>query len=390
MARSFREAEEASNAAYYLEQAGADKRTIDALKYASAEDIQSALLAAQQYQDAKAAAEADAAAKAAKAKADAEEAARLAAQKKTNTQTQTPSASDALMQQLLAQQQQAAAEAARAKETNRQSAIAAVTARFKQYGLDSLANKIRDLAIDGATEATITLALQETPEYQLRFAANADRIKKNLSVLSPAEYISLEDSYRQVLRSYGLTQFDNDTYVKQFIANDVSATELSNRVVTAVQRVQNADPAILSQLTDYYGIGQGDLVAYVLDPSQQFQKIQRQVAAAEIGVAAAKQGLQSNVAVSEQLAAQGVSQAEAQKGYATIADILPTATKLSEIYGATMDTYDQSTAEQEVFNQLASAQRKRQQLTAREIASFSGSSGLARGGLSEGKAAGQI
>ena len=390
MARSFREAEEASNAAYYLEQAGADKRTIDALKYASAEDIQLALNAAKQAQDAKAAAEADAAAKAAKAKADAEEAARLAAQKKTNTQSQTPSASDALMQQLLAQQQQAAAEAARAKEANRQSAIAAVTARFKQYGLDSLANKIRDLAIDGATEATITLALQETPEYQLRFAANADRIKKNLSVLSPAEYISLEDSYRQVLRSYGLTQFDNDTYVKQFIANDVSATELSNRVVTAVQRVQNADPAILSQLTDYYGIGQGDLVAYVLDPSQQFQKIQRQVAAAEIGVAAAKQGLQSNVAVSEQLAAQGVSQAEAQKGYATIADILPTATKLSEIYGATMDTYDQSTAEQEVFNQLASAQRKRQQLTAREIASFSGSSGLARGGLSEGKAAGQI
>ena len=301
-----------------------------------------------------------------------------------------PSANDALMQQLLAQQQQAAAEAARAKEANRQSAIAAVTARFKQYGLDSLANKIRDLAIDGATEATITLALQETPEYQLRFAANADRIKKNLSVLSPAEYISLEDSYRQVLRSYGLTQFDNDTYVKQFISNDVSAAELSNRVVTAVQRVQNADPAILSQLTDYYGIGRGDLVAYVLDPSQQFQKIQRQVAAAEIGVAAAKQGLQSNVAVSEQLAAQGVSQAEAQKGYATIADILPTATKLSEIYGATMDTYDQSTAEQEVFNQLASAQRKRQQLTAREIASFSGSSGLARGGLSEGKAAGQI
>ena len=301
-----------------------------------------------------------------------------------------PPANDALMQQLLAQQQQVAAEAARAKEANRQSAIAAVTARFKQYGLDSLANKIRELAIDGATEATITLALQETPEYQVRFSANSDRLKKNLAVLSPAEYINVEDSYRQVLRAYGLTQFDNDSYVKQFIANDISATELSNRVTTAVQRVQNADPAILSQLTDYYGIGRGDLVAYVLDPSQQFQKIQRQVSAAEIGVAAAKQGLQSNVAVSEQLAAQGVSQAEAQKGYATIADILPTASKLSEIYGATLDSYDQSTAEQEVFNQLASAQRKRQKLTAREVASFSGSAGLARGGLSEGKAAGQI
>ena len=383
---NFRRAEEASNAAYYLEQAGADRRTIDALRYADPADIQLALQAAQQKQNAQAAfdaANADAA-------ANAKEVARLAALNKKNNQNQFPSANDALMQQMLLQQQQIAAEATRAKEANRQSAIASVTARFKQYGLESLANKIRDLAIDGATEATITLALQETPEYQVRFSANQERLKKNLAVLSPAEYINLEDSYRQVLRSYGLTQFDNDSYVKQFIANDVSATELSNRVTTAVQRVQNADPAILSQLTDYYGIGRGDLVAYVLDPSQQFQKIQRQVSAAEIGVAAAKQGLQSNVAVSEQLAAQGVSQAEAQKGYATIADILPTASKLSEIYGATLDSYDQSTAEQEVFNQLASAQRKRQKLTAREVASFSGSSGLARGGLSEGKAAGQI
>jgi hypothetical protein len=240
------------------------------------------------------------------------------------------------------------------------------------------------LATDGATEATITLALQQTPEYQQRFSANADRIKKGLSVLAPADYLNLEDSYRQTLRAYGLKQFDNDAYVKQFIANDVSATELSNRVVTAVQRVQNADPAILSQLTNYYGIGQGDLVAYVLDPNQQFQKIQRQVSAAEIGVAAAKQGLQSNVAVSEQLAAQGIDQATAQKGYATIADILPTAEKLSQIYGPTAGTYNQSTAEQDVFNQLASAQRTRKKLSETEAATFSGSSGAAQGAFSTG------
>jgi hypothetical protein len=322
--------------------------------------------------------------------AAAEAARREAEDRLKKSQMQTNTQNDAFMQMLAAQQQQAAAEAARAREANRQSAIAAVTARFNQYGLGSLANKIRDLAIDGATEATITLALQETPEYQKRFSANADRIKKNLSVLSPGDYLNLEDSYRQVLRSYGLTRFDTDEYVKQFISNDVSATELSNRVVTAVQRVQNADPAILSQLTDYYGIGQNDLVAYVLDPNQQFQKIQRQVAAAEIGVAAAKQGLRSDVAVSEQLAAQGVSQAEAQKGYATIADILPTASKLSEIYGATLESYGQDEAEQEVFNQLASAQRKRQKLAATEAATFSGSSGVARGGLSAGRTAGQI
>jgi hypothetical protein len=282
----------------------------------------------------------------------------------------------------------AAATAEAAKYNERMGVYATMADRFNKYGLTGLANKIKELAISGATEATITLQLMETPEYQQRFAANADRLKKGLAALTPAEYVNVEDSYRQVLRAYGLKQFDNDAYVRQFIANDMSPTELSNRVVTAVQRVQNADPAITAQLKQYYGIGATDMVGYVLDPEQQFQKIERQIAASEIGVAAGRQGLTAGVSVAEQLAAQGVSQAEAQKGYATIADILPTAEKLSDIYGTTLDEYRQSEGEQEVFNQLASAQRKRQRLTQREIAAFSGASGVNKTSLSQ-QAAGQ-
>ena len=263
-------------------------------------------------------------------------------------------------------------------------ALEVMKARFKQYGLETLVEKIRQLAIEGASESTITLQLTETPEYQARFKANAIRLKNNLQVLSPAEYLAVEDSYRQTLRAYGLKQFDTDEYVSQFIANDVSPTELSNRVQLAVQRVQNADPAISKTLRDYYGIGQADLVAYTLDPATQFQKIERQVQAAEIGTAARLQGLETGVGVAEQLAAQGVTQAEAQKGYATIADILPTAEKLSAIYGTTLEGYGQSKAEQEVFNTLASAQRARQRLTAREVAQFSGASGVAKTSLSTG------
>ena len=272
----------------------------------------------------------------------------------------------------------------------RMGVYASMADRFNKYGLTGLANKIKELAIKGATEATITLELQDTPEYQQRFSANADRIKRGLAVLTPAEYVNVEDSYRQVLRAYGLKQFDNDAYVRQFIANDMSPTELSNRVVTAVQRVQNADPAVSKQLRDYYGVGKEDLVAYVLDPEQQFQKIQRQVAASEIGVAAGRQGLTAGVAVAEQLAAQGITQAEAQKGYATIADILPTAEKLSGVYGSTMDAYGQSEGEQEVFNSLASAQRKRQRLSAAETATFGATAGTNRVSLTSAKSPGQF
>jgi len=274
----------------------------------------------------------------------------------------------------------AAADAA-AKKEKAESAIAVLTSRFSRYGLASLVPKIRELAIGGAGESTITLQLQETEEYRQRFRANQDRIKKGLSVLDPGDYLGLEDDYRQILRAYGLKQFDNDDYVTQFISNDISTTELSNRVATAVQRVQNADPAILTTLRSFYGISDNDLVAYVLDPNQQFQKIERQVAAAEIGAAAKLQGINAGVTVSEQLAAQGVTKAQAQKGYATIADILPTAEKLSDIYGKTLDEYRLGEAEQEVFNTLASAQRKRQKLVQTEIAAFSGASGLGKSSL---------
>lgn len=332
--------------------------------------------------NAKAKADADAAAAAAaKAKADAdaeaarkakEEADAAAARAKSNVVT-TPKVVTSAATTVPVVDTKAIAD--------RESMITVLQDRFTKYGLTGLGNKIRQLAIDGATEATITIQLQDTDEYKQRFAANQDRIKKGLSVLSPADYLNTEDAYRQVLRSYGLTQFDNDQYVRQFIANDMSPTEFSNRVVTAVQRVKNADPSIMKTLRDYYGIGTTDLVGYVLDPEQQFQRIQRQVAAAEIGTAARTQGLEPGVAVAEQLAAQGISQAEAQKGYATIADILPTSQKLSEIYGNALDTYGQAEAEQEVFNSLASAQRKRRKLAETEQATFSGSTGAYRSAL---------
>ena len=357
----------AAEAKAAADKAAADKAAADAAAASAKTAAEAAAARAAQEAAARAAAEA----RAALAAANAASAASIRAlQDQVNSLTNAAAKAAA---------DKAAADAAQYNQ--RMSVYASMADRFNKYGLTGLANKIKELAIAGATEATITLQLQETPEYQQRFAANADRLKKGLAVLTPAEYVNVEDSYRQVLRAYGLKQFDNDAYVRQFIANDMSPTELSNRVVTAVQRVQNADPAIISQLKQYYGIGATDMVAYVLDPQQQFQKIERQIAASEIGVAAGRQGLTAGVSVAEQLAAQGVSQAEAQKGYATIADILPTAEKLSDIYGTTLDEYRQAEGEQEVFNQLASAQRKRQKLTQREIAAFSGSSGASKTSL---------
>ena len=272
-------------------------------------------------------------------------------------------------------------QAASTAKAERQSAYDALLIEFNKYGLGSLVQTVKGLIEKDVPTSQFIIELRNSPQYQARFSANQERLKRGLAALSEADYIRNEDNYRQILRTYGLTQFDNDNYVNQFLVNDISPQELGERVVTAVNRVQTADKAITETLKRYYGLQDSDMVAAILDPTTQLPSIQRQIAAAEIGAAAGRQGLNAGKFVSEQLAAQGVTKEQAERGYATIADILPTAEKLSDIYGTTLDRYTLPEAEQEVFNQLASAQRKRQRLVQREVAEFGGASGVGRGSL---------
>jgi hypothetical protein len=235
---------------------------------------------------------------------------------------------------------QTAAEVATQTETTaaaaaRLDAFNVLSERYKQYGLGGLADVIRKLVIEGASEATITFALQESPEYKERFKANTARLAKGLAVLKPNEYIAVEDSYRQALRAYGLTQFDNDDYVSKFIENDMSPSELNARIQLATERVTNAAPQVRNTLVNFYGLTDVDLIAYTLDPKGQLPQIEKQIATAEIGAAAARQGFQSDQvgkANAEYLRSIGVTQEQAVRGFADIANILPTATKLTDIY----------------------------------------------------------
>ena len=292
-------------------------------------------------------------------------------------------------QRALAAEARAAAEAeAKLKEAEfkkqfkNENAIISLTSLFEKYGLSTLVPKVKELVVAGYSDDTIEIQLSQTEEYQQRFRANKERIKKGLAVLDPATYINLEDKYRQVLKSYGLKQFDNDDYVTQFLENNTSVAEVTNRISLAVDRVKFADPMILETLRTYYpNINDTDLVAYMLDPENEEPKLMRQVQTAEVTAAARMQGLTPGKQYAEELVGRGVTKEMAQKGYATIADILPTVEKLSDIYGTTLPGYRQTQAEDEVFTNLASAKRKRIALTEREIAEFGGQSGVGRGSL---------
>jgi len=267
----------------------------------------------------------------------------------------------------------------------RQSAYDTLYNEFNKYGLGSLVESIKGMITDAAVSPSqFAIALQNTKEYQQRFSANQDRIKSGLRALSPAEYINLEDSYQNIMRNYGLPasyyakdSIGTQTGFNKLLSNDVSAAELEDRIATAQQRVINSNPEVLKALKQFYpDINNADILAYTLDPQNALTNIKRKVTAAEIGGAALAQGLQAQGGTAESLAGLGITKAQAQQGYTEIAGLLPTASKLSDIYG--QGPYTQGTAEAEVFNTAGAAEAaaKRKKLTSLETAQFSGSSGV--------------
>lgn len=288
-----------------------------------------------------------------------------------------------------------------ADRAKRQSAYDFLYSQFSQYGLGSMVEPLKGLIESNVSPSEFALKLRNDPlyntAYRKRFAANEQRIAKGLAAIDEATYIGLEDQYQSIMRNAGLPE----TYWKRgdlgtqegftnFIANDVSALELEDRISTAQQRILYANPEVSIALKTFYpDISNGDLLAYALDPTKGLEQIKRRVTAAEIGSSAVQLGLTTNVTDAEYLARYGVTKAQAQQGYRTAAEILPTASKLGEIYAPQgLGAYTQQTAEKEIFNVpgAAEAAAKRKKLIGLEQAEFAGKAGAAQGALARERA----
>jgi hypothetical protein len=280
------------------------------------------------------------------------------------------------------------------KRRQGQSAYDILVSEFTRYGLQALVEPLKGLITSGASSAEFSLALQNTEAYKKRFAANQKRINAGLSALSPAEYIALEDQYQNVMRNYGLpaSYYTKDTMGTQegfekFLAADVSATELEDRIVTAQNRVINANPEVSKALKQFYpDITNGDILAYTLDPQQGLSNIKRKVTAAEIGGAAIQSGLSTNLERAEELGRYGIDKATATEGYSAIGSGLQRGSQLASIYSES--PYTQTTAEEEIFK-LGGAQearKQRQKITGLEKATFGGQTGITQGTLARDRA----
>jgi hypothetical protein len=262
-------------------------------------------------------------------------------------------------------------------------AFIALNSLFTSYGLASLAPKIFSYIQNGYSADTISILLQDTPEYKQRFAGNELRKKAGLAVLNPADYLATEASYRQILSSAGLPAsfYDQPADFANWIGGDVSPTEVKSRVDLVTAATTMADPYVKQQLAAYYGVDDSHIAAYFLDQTRALPILQKQEQAAAFGAEAARRGLTADQGRMEDYVTQGFTQSQAAQGFQQVADELPNLEALASRFGT---TFGQAEEESTVFGTSADSLTKKRGLASQERALFGGSSGGAAGGLSAG------
>jgi len=205
----------------------------------------------------------------------------------------------------------------------RSDAFSRMRALLSRFGLSSLENAVNNIITSGTVDLenadAIIFALRNEDAYKKRFAGNAARAAAGLPELDPATYIGLEESYRQLLQANGLpNDFYNDqTDFEKWIEGDVSPAELQDRINNGYRKVADADPAVRRQMQELYGVAEGDLAAFFLDPKRAQPMLTtrervRKAQAAEIAARGQEQaGMQLSATEAETLASRGITGQEA-------------------------------------------------------------------------------
>jgi len=269
-------------------------------------------------------------------------------------------------------QEQQAAQQAVQREEQRQSANTVIQNLLAQYGLGSLTQFVTDLVFkEDVVSADVLLGkIRQTEEYKQRFKGIELRRNAGLNVPSEAEYIGLENTYRQIMRSAAIPAdlFDQPDDLSTLIGADVSPAELASRINEGYQAVSQANPEVVTQMRRLYGVSDGELAAYFLDPTRATPYLLKQARSAQIaGEAQLQAGQALTMTQAEQLATAGITQEQAQAGFQTIAQSQELFSPLAGSTEATIGVEEQIAG---IFGQSAAAQQRIRQRQRERQATF--------------------
>lgn len=201
----------------------------------------------------------------------------------------------------------------------RQSIADTITAMFSRYGLGSLAGTILSYAKQGMSGDAIAMAIRQTGEYKARFPA-MDALAAKGRAISEAAYIEYESTAASLERQYGLPTGMLTNSVTNLLTNEVSAAEMSDRVQLASAGSILAPDDFKAEMKRQFGVDQGGLTAYYLDPTIAQPLLEKQYAMGLIGTEAQRQGIRDlQVETISALQAQGITQSQAKQGFGQVA-----------------------------------------------------------------------
>lgn len=256
------------------------------------------------------------------------------------------------------------------------------------------------------SEGQILSAIYNSDAYKDRFKAN-EVIRKRIAdgmgrpgdrLLSPKEYIDLENTYRNILQERSMPEgyYDSPDDFVNLISNSISASEFTARVDTAASALNQADASVVNALQQYYNLTKSDLVAYLLDPARAMpiinarsmqgafglnsaDQLQRIYEASEVGGMAGRQNLGVGREMAEEIVDLGKKdQAEGAFQVAGAADA--DLKRLGSLYGGSLDFKD---LVKETLNLSGGVESglKRRKFASKERAAFSQESALDRRSL---------
>ena len=185
------------------------------------------------------------------------------------------------------------------------SAISLIDTTLQQYGLGDLSNWAWTELTNGKNSDQIMLDLQNQPAYvnSIFGQTNKARVANGLAPMTPTQILSYKDTAQTAAQAAGLPQgfLDTGTLVN-LMGNDVSATELTQRITSGYAAAMAAPQETRDLLHQYFGVDTGNLAAYYLDPTKAEDLLKNQLVAAEVGTQAAQSGFgQLNATQAQQL-----------------------------------------------------------------------------------------
>lgn len=189
---------------------------------------------------------------------------------------------------------------------------------LRRYGLHGLESWMSMAIIKGWSEDEIMLHLYDTQAFKNRFPGIFELSRKGRNPISPEEYLQYETTARNLTQMIGLRISQSE--IDALIGNSVAVPELEERVGLAAAAVYETDVETRRDMMQRWGITEGDMMRYWLNPKEELPRLQQQFRMSEIAGSARRVAYGGVLTDSqaERLASTGMTREQAVQAFTSL------------------------------------------------------------------------